>query len=64
MASGLTLGAGNTLGAVAIFALGFLANSYGIDASMWCIAGLSLLGLPLALMLPEKSWRPAAVCEH
>ncbi|MGC8490632.1 MAG: MFS transporter [Syntrophobacteraceae bacterium] len=63
MASGITLGAGNTLGAVAIFVLGFVANSYGIDAAMWCIAGLSLLGLPLALMLPEKSWRPAA-CEH
>ncbi|MCL4490202.1 MAG: MFS transporter [Chloroflexi bacterium] len=54
MASGIALGVGNALGAVAVFGLGFVAASYGIDASLWWIAGLSLLGLPLAWVLAKK----------
>ena len=61
MASGIALGVGNALGAVAIFALGFVADYYGIDASLWWIVGLSLLGLPLALILPEGSGRTSAL---
>ena len=53
MASGIALGAGNALGAVGVFGLGFVAGRYGIDAPLWWIAGLALLGLPLAFILPE-----------
>ncbi len=55
LASGVALGAGNTVAAMAIFGLGFIADYYGIAVSMWCIAGMSLLGFPLALMLPERT---------
>lgn len=54
MASGIALGVGNALGAVAVFGLGFVAARSSIDASLWWLAGLSLLGLPLAWVLPEK----------
>ncbi len=55
LASGIALGAGNAAGALAVFVLGFVADAYGISAAMWWIAGLSLLGLPLAWVLPEKA---------
>ncbi|MCL4539837.1 MAG: MFS transporter [Bacteroidetes bacterium] len=61
LASGIALGVGNAIGAVAVFVLGFVAASYGISASMWWIAGLSFLGLPLALMLPERTARDSSV---
>ncbi|MHB8940022.1 MAG: MFS transporter [Desulfobacteria bacterium] len=53
MASGIALGVGNALGAVAVFGLGFVAARYGIDESLWWIAGLSLPGLPLTWVLPR-----------
>jgi hypothetical protein len=59
MGSGIALGVGNALGAVAIFALGFAGPQYGLDAVLWFIAGLSLLGLPLAWILPERAGQPA-----
>lgn len=61
MASGIALGIGNAIGAFAIFVLGFVAQYYGIGASMWWIVVLSLLGLPLALMLPERSRHAAQI---
>jgi len=53
MASGIALGIGNALGALAIFALGFVADYYSISVALWWIVGFSLLGLPLALILPK-----------
>jgi FSR family fosmidomycin resistance protein-like MFS transporter len=55
LGSGIALGVGNTLGAVVVFALGFASSQYGIDAVLWFIAGLSVLGLPLAWTLPERA---------
>jgi FSR family fosmidomycin resistance protein-like MFS transporter len=60
LASGITLGVGNALGAVVVFGLGFVAAQYGIAAPLWWIAGLALLGLPLAWVLPERASRPSA----
>jgi FSR family fosmidomycin resistance protein-like MFS transporter len=60
MGSGITLGVGNALGALAVFALGFAAPQYGLDVVLWFIAGLSLLGLPLAWFLPERAGQPAS----
>ena len=53
MGSGIALGVGNALGAVAVFALGFVASSYGIEAPLWWLVGFALLGLPFAFLLPE-----------
>jgi FSR family fosmidomycin resistance protein-like MFS transporter len=61
MASGIALGVGNALGAVVIFLLSeFFASSYGIDTLLRWFAGLALLGLPLAWMLPNRSKSQAA----
>jgi FSR family fosmidomycin resistance protein-like MFS transporter len=53
MGSGIALGVGNALGAVAVFALGFVASSYGVEAPLWWLVGFALLGLPFAFLLPE-----------
>ncbi len=53
MGSGLALGAGNAVGAFAVFGFGFMAAAAGLAAPLWSIAGLSLLGIPLALALPK-----------
>jgi FSR family fosmidomycin resistance protein-like MFS transporter len=58
--SGIALGVGNALGAVAVFAFSFAAPQYGLGAVLWFIAGLSLLGLPLAWILPERAGQPAS----
>jgi FSR family fosmidomycin resistance protein-like MFS transporter len=57
MASGIALGVGNALGALAVFVLGFVAAHYGLTGALWCVAGLALLGLPLAMSPPERSRR-------
>ncbi|MGA9752551.1 MAG: MFS transporter [Acidobacteriota bacterium] len=57
MASGLALGVGNAAGAAAVFLLGFVAGRFGLHAALWSIVALAFLGIPLALVLPE---RPAA----
>jgi len=54
MASGIALGVGNAVGSVIVFGLGFVAANYGIPTALWWVAGASLLGLPLALTLPER----------
>ncbi len=53
MGSGLALGGGNAVGAFVIFGFGFVAASMGLATPLWCIAALSLLGIPLALVLTK-----------
>ncbi len=53
MGSGLALGVGNAVGAFVVFGFGFLAAAAGLQIPLWSIAGLALLGIPLALALPE-----------
>jgi FSR family fosmidomycin resistance protein-like MFS transporter len=57
--SGIALGVGNALGSAAVSLLGFVAAGYSIQASLWWIVGLSLIGLPLAWVLPEAPARGA-----
>lgn len=54
MGSGIALGVGNALGAIAVFGLGFVAASYGVQAPLWWLVGFALLGLPFAFLLPEQ----------
>ena len=54
MGSGVALGMGNALGTVVVLVLGFVAASYGLEAPLWWIAGLSLLGVPFALLLTAQ----------
>lgn len=54
MGSGIALGVGNALGALAVFALGFVAASYGVEAPLWWLVGFALLGLPFSFLLPEE----------
>jgi len=53
-ASGITLGAAIGVGGALAPVLGALADAYGIEAAMWTIACLPLLGLLLALTLPGR----------
>lgn len=53
MASGLALGGGNAIGALATFALGPLAAAIGIVPTMWILVGLLGSAAPLALLLPH-----------
>ncbi|MCL5110633.1 MAG: MFS transporter [Chloroflexi bacterium] len=55
MASGIALGVGNAVGASIVFGMGFVAAAYGIPTALAWVAGASLLGLPLALALPERA---------
>jgi FSR family fosmidomycin resistance protein-like MFS transporter len=52
MASGVTLGAAIGIGGALAPVLGALADSQGIEATMWTIALLALPALALAFTLP------------
>jgi MFS transporter, FSR family, fosmidomycin resistance protein len=52
IASGVTLGFAIGVGGVAAALLGALADSAGLHAVMWVIAGLPVAGLAIALTLP------------
>jgi FSR family fosmidomycin resistance protein-like MFS transporter len=59
MASGIALGVGNALAALVVFILSeFVTPSYGISTLFWWFAALSLLGLPLAWVLPGRRGGP------
>jgi len=53
MGSGLALGAGNAVGAFAVFGFGFVAAAAGLAVPLWRIAAPSLMGTPPALAMPE-----------
>lgn len=55
LGSGMALGMGNALGTVVVLVLGFVAAGYGLQAPLWWIAALSLLGIPFALLLTRSS---------
>lgn len=57
MASGLTLGLGNTLGALGVAVTGLVAQHYGPATGLWVVAVLVLFSIPFVLTLRE---RPAA----
>jgi MFS transporter, FSR family, fosmidomycin resistance protein len=54
-ASGITLGAAIGVGGALAPVLGAVADAYGIEAAMWTIACLPMLGLLLALTLPGRA---------
>lgn len=63
IASGVTLGAAIGVGGAFAPLFGVLADAQGIEATMWTIAGVPLLGLLLALTLPQavpKTRSPAS----
>ena len=55
MASGLTLGVGNTLGALGVGGLGLLASRIGVVSTLEVTAGLLLLSVPFSLRLKPPS---------
>jgi FSR family fosmidomycin resistance protein-like MFS transporter len=54
MASGVTLGAAIGVGGALAPALGALADSQGLETTMWVIAAIPLAGVALALTLPAE----------
>ncbi|CAB1127808.1 MFS transporter [Candidatus Hydrogenisulfobacillus filiaventi] len=54
MASGLTLGFGNTLGALAVGLIGLLAHRIGIPGALEVTAGLLLVSIPFSLRLSPR----------
>ena len=57
LGSGMALGMGNALGTLVVLVLGFVAARYGLEAPLWWIAALSLLGIPFALLLTRRPSR-------
>lgn len=53
MASGLALGGGNAIGALATFALGPVAAAIGLVPTIWLLVGLLGVAAPLAALLPR-----------
>ncbi|MDA8443337.1 MAG: MFS transporter [Peptococcaceae bacterium] len=51
MASGLTLGIGNTLGSLGVAVLGFISDRYSPAIGLWLTAGALLLSVPFVLGL-------------
>ncbi|KLU59292.1 fosmidomycin resistance protein [Peptococcaceae bacterium CEB3] len=51
MASGLTLGVGNTLGALGVSVIGLIADRYSITAGLYISAAAVLLSIPFVLRL-------------
>ena len=60
MASGLTLGLGNTLGALGVAVMGLVADRSGPVTGLWVVAVLVLFSIPFVLTLREKA-APTAV---
>lgn len=57
LGSGMALGMGNALGTLVVLVLGFVAARYGLEAPLWWIAAISLLGIPFALLLTRRPSR-------
>lgn len=53
-ASGVTLGLATTLGGIAQPALGFIADTFGLHAIFFCLAGFSLIGCAFSWILTRK----------
>ena len=53
-ASGVTLGLATTLGGIAQPALGFIADTFGLHAIFFCLAGFSLTGCAFSWILARK----------
>ncbi len=53
-ASGVTLGLATTLGGIAQPALGFIADTFGLHAIFFCLAGFSLTGCSFSWILARK----------
>lgn len=53
-ASGVTLGLATTLGGIAQPALGFIADTFGLHAIFFCLAGFSLIGCAFSWILARK----------
>ena len=58
MASGLTLGIGNTLGSLGVAVMGLVAQHYGPATGLWVVAGLVLFSIPFVLTLREAPATP------
>jgi len=54
MASGLTLGLGNTLGALGVSVTGLVAQHFTPQAGLWTVAVAMLFSIPFVLSLQEK----------
>ena len=54
MASGLTLGLGNTLGALGVSITGLIAEHFTPQAGLWTVAVAMLFSIPFVLRLQEK----------
>ncbi|MGE5674168.1 MAG: MFS transporter [Mycobacterium leprae] len=55
MASGLTLGIGNTIGSFGVAAMGLIAQYYSPVVGLWVTAGALLLSIPFVLRLKEAT---------
>lgn len=53
-ASGVTLGLSTTLGGIAQPALGFIADTFGLQAIFFCLAGISLVGCVFSWILARE----------
>jgi len=59
MASGLTLGIGNTLGSIAVAVMGLIADRYSATAALHVTAWAVLLSIPFVLLLKSSAAGPA-----
>ncbi len=60
MASGLTLGIGNTLGSFGVGIIGFIADRTTPATGLWVVAGAVLLSIPFVIRLRERDAAPPA----
>lgn len=60
MASGLTLGIGNTLGSLGVAVMGFLADRFGPVTGLWVVAVALLFSIPFVVRLRERGVRSAS----
>ena len=55
LASGLVLGLGFGVGGIGVSISGIVSDLYGIGTSMYVMAGLPLLGIPLVSFIKERA---------
>ncbi|MHB0887033.1 MAG: hypothetical protein ACYC41_14285, partial [Bacillota bacterium] len=60
MASGLTLGIGNTLGSLGVGIIGIIADRTTPAIGLWAVAGAVLLSIPFVIRLREHEVTPPA----
>ncbi|MHB9059762.1 MAG: MFS transporter [Bacillota bacterium] len=60
MASGLTLGIGNTLGSLGVGIIGIIADRTTPATGLWAVAGAVLLSIPFVIRLREHEVTPPA----